>query len=290
MKQLKLCILLLSLYAHAYNQVDCIIFSYDRPLQLYALLESIAIHVDGLQDIFVIYRSSNPVFESGYKKVKQDFSAVHYMCQGNNPAKDFKQLTVKAFQQNNTKYVLFAVDDIVVKEDVDLNDVILRMDRHNAYGFYLRLGLHLDYCYALDTKMMVPKVQAFDGAYTWYFNAATGDWGYPHTVDMTVYRKKDIAESILHMSYENPNLLEARWGGRAGQIMHRCGLCYETTKIVNLPLNRVGHTFANRHMHYMTAQELLDIFLSGKKMNIAPLFGINNKSAHMEYEPTFVER
>ena len=36
-------------------QVDLIIFSYDRPMQLYALLESIETYVRGLENINTIY-------------------------------------------------------------------------------------------------------------------------------------------------------------------------------------------------------------------------------------------
>ena len=71
--------------------------------------------------------------------------------------------------------------------------------------------------------------------------------------------------------------------------MHRVGACYETTKMVNLPLNRVNPS-GNRHMNSISAQELLNLFLTGKKMDILPLRTIKNKSAHMEYEPTYVQR
>lgn len=289
MKAFKLFFLLFFIHIHAHNQVDFIIFSYDRPLQLYALLESSTTLMKGLNDIFVIYRSSNTDFERGYEIVKKEFPRVQYLQQGADPAGDFKQLTLRAFQANGTEYVVFGVDDIVVKGEIDFDDVIEKMNRYNAYGFYLRLGRSLNYCYPLSCAQPLPPMRQVADGYVWQFAQATADWGYPHTVDMTVYRKKDISRDLLYMHYINPNTFEGSWAGRSGSVMHRLGMCYEATKMVNLPLNRVNHS-GNRHMNFISAQELLDIFFAGKKMNIVPLLGIQNKSAHTEYEPTFIDR
>ena len=289
MKQIKVFILFFIMHLHAQNNIDFIIFSYDRPLQLYALLESSTTLIKGLNDIFVIYRSSDVDFERGYALVQKEFPGVRYLRQGANPAQDFKELTLDVFQANQTKYVLFGVDDIVVKDEIDLDDAIDKMEQQNAYGFYLRLGRSLNYCYPMSMNQPLPSLRLIEGACMWNFNSAVGDWGYPHTVDMTIYRKKDIAHDLMRMQYINPNTFEGEWAGRSGPVMHRIGICYDVTKMVNLPLNRVNHS-GNRHMNFLSAQELLDLFLSGKKMDIFPLQGIQNKSAHMEYEPTFVAR
>ena len=58
MKHLILVISLLYTLAIVGN-ADLVIFSYNRPLQLYALLESITNYVTGLDKIMVIYRSSD---------------------------------------------------------------------------------------------------------------------------------------------------------------------------------------------------------------------------------------
>ena len=45
------------------NNVDIIIFSYDRPLQLYAFLESIDQYCVGVGKCFVLYRASDKDYE-----------------------------------------------------------------------------------------------------------------------------------------------------------------------------------------------------------------------------------
>ena len=59
-------------------QTDLIVYSYDRPMQLYALLESIEKYITGLSDIFVILRTSSSDFEHAYGIVEKTFSKVIY--------------------------------------------------------------------------------------------------------------------------------------------------------------------------------------------------------------------
>lgn len=279
--------------SHEQNDLraDLIIFSFDRPLQLYALLESVGKYMTGLGTIQVIYRASSDNFERGYEQVKADFSSVSFTRQGTNPRADFKPLTVHALTQAPSPYVLFAVDDIIVIDHIDCRDCIHALEKYNAYGFYLRMGKNLTECYAMNRAQSLPQFQEHEaGLLQWCFGQSELDWNYPHTVDMTLYRKKDIDTAFKSMQYWAPNPLEGTWAGRAGHIMHRAGLCYEHSKIVNVPLNSVQLDFTNRNMEFMTSAQLLEVFNQGQKIDIGPLFQVNNKGAHMAYVPTFIER
>lgn len=277
------------------EQADFIIFSFDRPLQLYALLESTACFVTGLQDIQVIYRSSDDQFEQGYQIVKQQFPYVQYHKQSDNPRADFKPLTLRALERCSTDYILFGVDDIVVKDYVDVADAIAAMQEHKAYGCYLRLSPAINYLYTWRRPQEVPNLKKVKQGYLWQFSQASAiaDWGYPHTVDMTIYRKSDISSDLRSINAYNPNSLESQWSSRVDKARKKYGFCYETSKIVNLPLNLVQTSHkGNQHMsnQELTPRSLLKTFLEGKKMDIWPLFQIQNRSCHMEYNPTFVHR
>jgi len=275
------------------RSADFVIFSFDRPLQLYALLESTTHFITGLQDIFVIYRSSDDLFEQGYTIVKEQFPQVHYVQQS-QPKKDFKVLTVAVLEAARAPYMLFGVDDIVVKDYVDIAQAIAALEEHNAYACYLRLSPLITYLYSWQREQSVPNLQKVDQGYLWQFRQASpiSDWGYPHTVDMAIYRKKDIEHDFRMMEYYNPNSLESEWSSRT-QMIRQYGFCYETSKIVNLPLNLVQDSHrSNPHMKVEELQpkQLLTLFLDGYKMDIAPIFKINNTSVHMEYNPTFIRR
>jgi hypothetical protein len=297
MKKL-LYLILLSLVQFTYtneHRADLIIFSYDRPLQLYALLESTFTFVTGLQDVYVIYRTSDDQYEKGYQIVKDAFIGVHYMRQSSAPESDFKQLTIEAFEDSKADYLLFGVDDIVVKDYVDLSDAITILEKYNLYGCYLRLCPDIDYLYSWQRPQQVPQLHRVEEGYLWQFCAANpiSDWGYPHTVDMTLFRKEDIASDVINMSYRNPNTFEAQWSGNAEKIKRRWGFCFEQSKIVNLPLNLVQTSYTNNpHMKNDEFKpiQLLNLFLDGCKMDISSLFQVKNRSAHMEYHPEFVRR
>jgi hypothetical protein len=219
------------------EKADLIIFSFDRPLQLYALLESIEKYITGLDQIMVIYRVSNDDYNAAYEQVYRSFPSTLFIKQGVNPQGDFKPLTVKSFLNSPCKYILFAVDDIVVKDYVNINECIDALKQVGAYGFYLRLGKNLSDCYPANHKQRVPQlIEVPNNIYAWRFSQGEYDWGYPNTVDMTLYRKEDIASDLVSLPYCNPNTFEGMWAGN----------CHKVLQIVNLPLNRVQQDYQNR--------------------------------------------
>lgn len=272
------------------QKADLVIFSFNRPMQLYALLESVETYITGLGEVHVIYRATEEKYALGYDEVKKDFTQVIFAQQGSNPYQDFKPLTLQATFSSPHDYIIFAVDDIIVKDFINITPDIALLEKTNAYGFYYRLGKNLSYCYVLYRDQAVPPLQKItDDVYAWKLCEGQHDWGYPNTVDMTLYRKKDIKHFFETAEYAAPNPLEGRWAGYAHLVNNRLGLCYEQSKIINLPLNRVQNLHCNRHMGG-DAEYLLEVFNEGKKININPLFRIANISAHQEYDLTFLPR
>ncbi len=272
------------------SKSDIVIFSYDRPLQLYALLESICLNVINYNEITIIYRANDTSYEQAYQKLQTVFKNMHFFKQSDNPYQDFKPLTLKAIQKSSCRYLLFAVDDIVVKDSVDLHQCIEALEKTGAYGFYLRLGKNLSYCFPYRTLQGLPPLaHVGDTIYSWIFSQGTFDWNYPHTVDMTLYRKQDVLKHFFTLAFTYPNTLECNWTGKAHTIMYRRGLCFEQSKVVNIPLNRVQPDFHSASME-ISPQELLQIFNEGKKIDIRPLQKFANCSAHCEYIPTYIDR
>ncbi len=266
---------------------DIVAFSYNRPLQLYAFLESLYKHVRGYGDLRVIYRSDME-YVDGYNIVKESFPDVEFFQQ-ERPPHDFKQLTIDvAFGKSCATHLIFAVDDIVVKEDIDLKKDMKELDAKGAYGFFYRLGDHVDHCYTMNSHQGVPHFIEFpEDVFGWMFEKGSGDWAYPNALDFVLYRKKEIQEAFLTLEYTNPNYLEGNWSRLANN--KQIGLCHKHSKILNIPVNVVS-TFQNRSMSTYAAQDLNSIFLSGLKFNIKPFEGMLNKSAHIEAELEFIGR
>lgn len=277
---------------HSSEKADLIIFSFDRPLQLYALLESLEQYVTDINSTTIIYRSSNEQYNTAFQTVSSQFPSVQFLQQ--QSISDFKTLTLQALNNSSSDYILFAVDDNIVKDYTSLSECIMWLEKTNAYGFYLKMGTHLDYCYTEDSSQSLPPLTPiYQDVFSWEFERGEKDWHYPNTVDMTLYRKKDLLSLFESLSYTNPNLLEGNWA--AWWVIHKApspiGIFYENSKIINIPLNKVQTiNILNRDMNLYTPEELLEKFEAGLKMDISPLYKMKNKAVHTEYEPTFIPR
>jgi len=274
------------------HTADLIIFSYNRPLQLYALLESLDLYATNINSTTIIYRTSNKRYETAFNEVALQFPGIQFLHQ--HSIDDFKILTVQAIEKSTSDYVIFAVDDNIVKDTFSLDECITWLEKTDAYGFYLKLGTNLDYCYTEDaTQQLPPMTNIHENIYSWEFTLGEKDWHYPNTVDMTLYRKKDLISLFKSLEYANPNLLEGKWA--AWWVQYKApssiGLFYENSKILNIPLNKVQTiNILNRDMNLYTPEELLATFEAGYKIDIQPLYHMNNKAVHTEYEPIFIPR
>lgn len=278
-------------YCISHSGADLVIFSFDRPLQLYALLESIDTYITGLDETHIVYRASNEDFQNAYNKVHDHFNHAIFTRQGNNPSADFKPLTLRATFASPADYIIFAVDDIIIKDFFSVNDAINTLEATESYGVYLRLGLHLTECYPNKCLQPVPRAEhVIDDVYRWTFSHGNNDWRYPFTLDMTLYRKKDIKPYLTAIEYTNPNTLEGNWSRYIRNVITQKGLFYSNSKIVNIPVNLVNTTTNNPHMNAYSTQELLDLFNAGYKIDTRPFYQIKNKAAHIESHFNFIAR
>lgn len=271
------------------KSVTIVTYSKDRPLQLYAFLESAYRFIKGSYKIIVIYATSHDSYQQGYQLVRKQFDQVEWVKQRSRA--EFKRLTLDAVFKSPGDYLLFAVDDIIVKDEVNLGRCVELLERTKAHGFYLRLGDNITECYSCRKHTGKPPLFEIDpGVYAWRFRRGMGDWSQVCTADMTLYRKQDVKRPLEVLAYDLPNAFEADWERFADFSL--AGLCFAESKIVNIPVNLV-QSFApgNRNMGLYTPQELLEKFLKkGLKIDIDPVGHIKNKAPHMAYEFQFIPR
>ncbi len=303
-----LCLLALSLHAGnakkkmsytawSKKQVDLVIFSFDRPMQLYAFLESVEAHLTNPHLIHVVYRCTDKRFATGYKIVFDRFSYVIEHKQGKKPQKDFKKHVMKSVFKSKSKspYIMFAVDDIILTDKVDLAECTAAMKKYKPWFFSLRLGKNITKNTLAVTQSLEPVHVGVPngkdlrkGMFTWKFTdpSAKGSWNYPNSTDVTIYRKKDVKRFFKKAKYTNPNILEGEWHWN-WQPRNKKGLCYNSSKAVNLPLNVVNPYWQSANINISTWQ-LLEKFLGGFKIDIGKFHKIDNYAPHMPYEPTFI--
>lgn len=273
---------------------DIIVFSYNRPMQLYAFLESAYKYIEDVRKIGVIYRASGIEYEKGFERVKEAFPQAFFYKQSpsNDVAyKEFKPMLMEMLKGEFGKgadYVAFAVDDIIVKEPISLKKDIAKMQEMGAYGFYYRLGKHVHYCHVLDQEQGTPKFLDVDKeVLAWQFCTGKADWDYPNSVDLTLFEKNRVIKDFEKLKFKHPNDIEGAWSKIAND--EEVGLCHQTSKMINIPMNIVS-TAQNRCSFAHSAEELNRFFMDGLKIDIAPFYQISNPSAHVELEVQFIPR
>jgi glycosyltransferase involved in cell wall biosynthesis len=274
------------------DQSDLVIFSFNRPMQLYACLESVQKHSKSLAQVSVIYRANTSKFDEGYALVKKEFPYVNFVKQSEKcPNKDFKPLVMKtSFAESEANYITYCVDDIILTDTIDWQQAIGKMQQTDAYGFYFRLGKQVNYCYMADQKQEIPKlIDLNDSTFAWGFKNGQYDWNYPNNVDLTLYKKSSIQKDLASFHFTYPNDMEGAWAAKFNKN-NQIGLCYEDSKMINIPLNVVSKLQNPRNMQAQSPEELNKMFLSGYKIDIDAFYKIKNPSAHIALKPTFIAR
>jgi hypothetical protein len=278
----------------AKDKADIFVFSYNRPLQLFACLESIEELVTNYENIFVLYRASEERYEKAYDELKKRFYKTQFFQQPNtNPHIAFKPMVLDLSfnpRKSSSKYLAFCTDDIIVKEPFSLGKGILALKETDAYGLYYRLGKHVTTCFMNNEINQLPHfIPVKEDLLAWEFDTATGDFDYPNSVDFTLYEKDKIERDLKDLDYRFPNKLEEVWSKKAHHNL--VGLCYTSSKIVNIPLNIVSeYEYKNRQLNLYTSEDLQAKFEEGLKIDIKPLYDVKNISAHIDYDPSFVQR
>jgi len=277
-----------------HTAVDFIILSKDRPMQLYLLLESMHKYLKGVGTVSVLYLATEADFELGYTQVQKDFPAVLFVQQPTDRAREtFKPLLCKLVEQVQTRYMALAVDDDVVIDYVDLNDCVGVLERTRAYAFYLRLGKDITECYSANKVSGLPAVlqEVEPGVYTWKFKSGSWEWFYPHSVDMTIFKKSSVLKAAKKLIYTTPNTFEGCWAGTDPRYAKRYGACYALSKTINIPMNLVQIDWKNRHGNLGEVKELLHLFLNEhKKIDVQLLEQLPHNAPHVECMPQFITR
>ncbi|MEM7174523.1 MAG: glycosyltransferase family A protein [Chlamydiota bacterium] len=182
------------------GQVDIILFSRGNLKQLQCCLRALCRHMSGVHEIQVIDTSLEAT-EGRYGKLQQEFPAVVFLSVHCLPVVNFKQLVLRLLVGENSTapYVLFATDQAIVREAVNLETCILAMQKTGAYGFYLNFNYP-------------PLKSAIgNGVYSWMIGGGDYKDSLPHPLEMGLYRKVDLEHSFKEMPFIDCASLVELW-------------------------------------------------------------------------------
>jgi hypothetical protein len=278
------------------NTADIIVFSYKRPMQLYALLESLEKYVTGLQHKIIIYRADDEDYEQSYRLVEAHFNDVLFVRQSpTQPHADFKPLLLQMLTASTNDFIIFATDDDIVKDSISISQCTYALQKTAAYGFYLRLGKNVNYCYMWNRPQTIPLlVDIGYSMFAWPITISKFiselDWAYPNTVDMTLYPKEKIKDALHAINYNNPSTLEACWFDYAHSEQPKIGLCFEQSKVINIPINKVQDVLATNRSMDDDAENFHKLFKAGFKVDIQPFHQWHTNAVHAECTFNFIPR
>jgi hypothetical protein len=269
----------------------CIIMSKDRPMQLYALLESFEKFVIGIrpQHVFIILKYSNERFAKGYRKVKHRFRDYIFMKE-----KEFFYDIIGIVANPFFTYSMFCVDDALFYDYVNLAYILPVLNAEpQAIGFSLRLGLNVDYCYMNNSPQNLTNYRKIDEDFIkWVWTSQKFDFAYPLEVSSSIYKTSFLKTILQSVKFNNPNTMELQMDLKKKSFTnsHPLLLGYTKSKCFCNPLNLTQTEFmGNRHHNTdeFDIHHLLTRFLNGDKFVIdVPKI----HSPHQIIKPQFVPR
>lgn len=278
------------------KDVDIIIFSKDRPMQLDACCQSIQKWVlpQGLGNVYVLYFPTSSAFDQAFDAVKSEFPAFEFYKQ-TSKGEQFRALVRQCLRSTTNEYVMFAVDDDIVKDSLNLAECIDCLEKTGAYAFLLRLGKNIDYCFTRKIETPVPSCQQVNKSniYIYTFKHGQGDWSYANNVDMTIYRKIDVLAAFNKIQMNDP-WFESAWARMVDT--NKKGLFFEESKILNLNINLVSArniqqfpTAWRERMSAYSLDNLLELFNQGYRIDIDQFHRFQHNAPHICVDPQFIQ-
>jgi len=267
------------------TDLQVLIFSKDRPLQLDGTLRSFARHCRDADKIVtrVLFTASTSRTRSLYRQLMREHPKVQFVEE-----LDFRRDALLLLGLH--EFVLFLVDDCLFVGNFDLGSIAGTLGRTpEAIGVSLRLGCNAIYCHSLDKPQAIPKLApASDDLLSYHWPHAESDFGYPLEVSSSLYRSRDLLPLLREIPFLNPNTLEAEMANRAGLFResHPMLLCPESSLAFCAPVNLVNQVCVNRagNRPDMSPGTLAEKFAAGWRMDVAKFDGFVPEGCHHEVE------
>ena len=260
--------------------LSIVIFSKDRAAQLDLCLNSIYKNLSSVSDSFkidVVYTASSKDFEKGYDKLKNywDYSFLYFHDEAIYGG--FRE-TLESVMNECGEYVLFFTDDDIVYREINHRYEDIKIGSE-IFCLSLRLGCNT---FVQDqyrnTNCVIPDdvILGDDLIRTWDWKTQQKDtnFAYPFSVDGHMF-KSEWAKTIIKNTkgYHNPNSLEGKAQHVVKDMLDTLPdkmACFETSNVINTPVNRVQETCTNKAGIFFTepAEELNSQFISGSRLSL----------------------
>lgn len=262
------------------NKIAGVVFSKDRAMQLAALLGSYFYYTKNPAPLFILFTYSSPQHAAAYELLQKEFQSfsVSFIAESN-----FHFQLNEIVTGIEADRIFFMTDDAIFLDHYDLNDC-LNFDPVK-HIFSLRHGTDLSYCFPYKKNQLIPDfvTETIDGekfyTWTWAHMKDSPDWIYPLSIDAAIFLKKEMGFMLSRIEFQSPNSLESAMQLYNPLFLKRKGVCYSKVKYVNVTCNMVQKEFNNNSIGSFTAEELLERFNNGERINWKQLGGLRAPEA-----------
>ena len=259
--------------------IRTIIPSKDRAAQLDLLLRSMKRFFEnwGDQTAIVLFRTTTDEYRSGYDTLQREHPEFVYVEE-----EDFRRDVKKIALAGEEGYLQFLVDDDVYVRPWSLGDSQFSdfSGDTDIAALSLRMSPAMDYCFTENVRTGTPWFR-LDGA--WFWPGLKGDWGYPHSVDGTIWRRCDVRAVIAHGKYDMLHQLEP---ALRGGMTRPLAICYGESRLLNVADNSTQDgVVANRHGGG-DPEVMNRRYLAGERIQMDNIIAARPNSPHflIEYE------
>ncbi len=252
--------------------LEIIIFSFNRPLQLESLLQSLNSNLDGNVKINILYRTDNKTHNL-YEKLKREFinnRNLNFVYQDES----FKISLFKLIKKLSDKYytkkeILFFVDDQILFRKIKLCSIkklfkiapitTLRIGINTKRSFNLNKKQSIkDYTYSITKDLL-----------TWQPLFKEDDISYVFSFDSSTIPLKLFSKFSRYLYYKGPNTLESamNYGGFTFKILRLKISSFVKQCAINFVITKVQKETNNRG-DFLEIMELNKLFKNNWKLKI----------------------
>jgi len=274
---------------HFTDGVSCIVFSRDRAIQLFSLLESYAKYVKNPCPITVIYSCSSKEHEGAYADLIALKNSFTFDITFVKEFASFRDTLLATLEKVLSKNIFFLVDDIIFIQEFDLAIAEKVDTKKNILS--LRLSPHLSKSYTKNQRQSPPVFKAYDKSelleFSWFEKGC--EWSTPWSLDGHIFSTSIVRVICKISSYSAPNTLENAFGLFNGLCKGHKGICFKNTIILNLPINRVQDEYNNISGN-VSSNYLLKKWQEGLKFDFKKLHRHRPQSPHEEHSLPLIKR
>ena len=258
--------------------LDCVVFSKDRPMQLDACLRSIVRHAPYRGSITVVFRATTERFRQGYAELDVD-TRVRLVPQ----EADFRMHVLALLHEAGDRIVFHTDDDLFFRKPP-----CAPLLPEGCASFSLRLGENTTHSYAFAQDQPLPERERVDDFMVWNWRRARTDFAYPMSLDGHLFDSGLLRTLLGGARFRDPNELEQELYLRRHRTP-RLMVAFRHSCVVGVPVNVVTESIVNRSGldPRFTPDALNDLFLEGLRIDLDHLDFSDIRAAHQEVPLSF---